>query len=496
MRENYNYDDNFMTLADSYKTSHWAFYPPNTSFMASYLESRGGMFDTTLWNGLQPLLKKYFIGQVITEEKIEEAYQEWGEHFGDYNVFNRAGWEYILKEHDGYLPLRIKQAPEGSVIPVSNIMAMVENTDEGNCAWLTNYVETVLLHVWFPTTVGTLSREIKKVQIKSLIETSDLTDEEINGIVSFMLHDFGFRGTSSVQSAAAGGAAHLINYMGTDTFVATRFIKQFYNTSNMTGFSIRATEHSTVMLWKEEMQMMKRLITETPEAAIVACVSDTYDIVNAVKNIWGGELRDNIMERNGRLVIRPDSGDPSYTLGVIFDILWEKFGEYGHVNSKGYRVLPPQIRVIQGDGVNYNSIKEILTMLAKRGYSTENIVFGMGGALLQKLDRDTQKFAIKACTAIIDGEVLDVQKSPMEFDKDGNYKVSFKKSKKGYMKLVLENGEYRTVTSEDPNFDSYKDELEIVFEDGQLIKEYKFQDIRDRAAISFDELKNEPELWV
>jgi nicotinamide phosphoribosyltransferase len=184
---------------------------------------------------------------------------------------------------------------------------------------------------------------------------------------------------------------------------------------------------------------------------------------------------------NGRLVIRPDSGDPVQTLKRVFNILWDKFG--GRVNSKGFKVLDDHVRVIQGDGVNYESIIEILDMMVEERFSAENIVFGMGGALLQKVDRDTQKFAFKCCSITVNGEERDVQKHPLEVDKYGNIVKSFKTSKKGNLKLVRTNDGFKTIEQAQ---DDEEDVMVKVFENGHILVEYTFDAIRQRAEIEFD----------
>jgi nicotinamide phosphoribosyltransferase len=184
---------------------------------------------------------------------------------------------------------------------------------------------------------------------------------------------------------------------------------------------------------------------------------------------------------NGRLVIRPDSGNPVQTLKRVFNILWDKFG--GRKNSKGFKVLDDHVRVIQGDGVNYDSILEILDMMVEEGFSTENIVFGMGGALLQKVDRDTQNFAFKCCSITINGEEQDVQKHPLEVDKDGNLVKSFKTSKKGNLKLIETDDGHQTIEQAQ---DRIGDIMVKVFENGKILKEYTFEEIRERAEIEFE----------
>ena len=219
---------------------------------------------------------------------------------------------------------------------------------------------------------------------------------------------------------------------------------------------------------------------------LVACVSDSFDIIRACRDYWGTALREKILNRDGRLVIRPDSGDPVQTLKQVFHILWDKFG--GTVNDKGFKVIDPHVRVIQGDGVNYESIIEILDMTVEEGFSVENIAFGMGGALLQKVDRDTQKFAFKCSSIVIDGEEIEVRKNPIEINERGERVTSFKKSKGGRLKLShgysSESNKIELMTIEHSH-DEVNDQLVEVFLDGYIQKEWTFEEIRERAQVEF-----------
>lgn len=476
------FNNNILTLSDSYKATHWRQYPIGTSHVYSYLESRGGKFDNTLFYGLQYFLKQYLVGEVITEEKIIQAKKFWDGHLGP-GLFNERGWRHILEKHNGRLPIKIKAVPEGSEVKVSNVLMTVENTDP-EVPWLTNFLETLLLQVWYPITVSTLSREIKKKFITYLQRTTSYSKEEILGIVSYMLHDFGFRGVSSVESAGLGGSAHIVNFMGTDTVAGIILAQEYYNTTNMLAFSIPASEHSTITSWTEplEVKAFENMLDQYP-TGLVACVSDSFDIIRACRDYWGTTLRDKILKRDGRLVIRPDSGDPVQTLKQVFHVLWDKFG--GTTNSKGFKVLDSHIRVIQGDGVNFESIGEIMDMMISEGFSVENIAFGMGGALLQKVDRDTQKFAFKCSSITINGEEIDIRKNPIEINEKGERVSSFKKSKAGRLKLVREvfqspDGEFYTKESAQ---DEDGDNLVEVFHNGEITKEWTFEEIREKAQL-------------
>jgi nicotinamide phosphoribosyltransferase len=456
--------DNVILLTDSYKLTHWKQYPPKTQKVYSYFESRGGKFDETLMFGLQYIVQRYLAGQAVTKEMIDDAEALCEAHLGSKELFNRRGWEYILKRYNGQLPVSIKAVPEGTVVGTHNALITVENTDP-ECYWLTNYIETLLVEAWYPITVATLSMHMKKLMIRYLGETGDPS------LVCFKLHDFGFRGVSSVESAAIGGAAHLINYKGTDTLVAIEMLMKYYGSTlkTMPGFSIPAAEHSTITAWlrKNEAKAYLNMLEKFPKG-LVAVVSDSYDIYNACRNIWGKKLREKVKGRDGTVVVRPDSGRPEKVVVGIMEILGKQFGYT--TNAKGYKVLDEHIRVIQGDGIDYESTGRILKAMKEAGWSADNLSFGMGGALLQKLHRDTQKFAFKCAYAVVDGEGRDVFKKPVT--------DPGKNSKRGLMKLVAdEKLRFRTVKRTEPG----TDQLVEMFRNGKLLRTYNTEEIRERA---------------
>lgn len=480
-------EPNLILLTDAYKYSHLKFYTPGLTKMISYLESRGVKFQETVMFGLQYIIKKYLAGAVLSEEMAEEA---WIKLNGENGVFGKDGsyskeeWLKLIRKHNGVLPIQIKAVPEGTVVSVKNVLAMIESTDD-EFPWITGFIECLFLEVWYPITVATLSREVKKVIVHYLDKTGAKT-EAIPTITQFVLNDFGFRGVSSVESASIGGAAHLVNFMGSDNVAGSDMLTKYYNTTIMWGKSIDATEHSIMTMEGEEGECnVIRRILETKTSGLVACVSDSYNILRTCKSYYGEIFKDIILSRDGVFVVRPDSGDPVATLKAVFKILFEYFGYT--TNEKGFKILPPQIRVIQGDGVNYDSIIGMYEALTKEGIGAENLVLGMGGKLLQAgLDRDTQNFAVKACYAIINGKGVDIIKSPTELDAEGNVKVSFKKSKKGLMKLVkTSDGGYYTMTSSEAGFEQAKCEMIVIFENGKLLVDETIETIRERAEVKY-----------
>ncbi|WP_444892179.1 nicotinate phosphoribosyltransferase [Microbulbifer sp. TRSA001] len=450
---------------DSYKTSHYLQYPEGTQYVSSYIESRGGQFKEAVFFGLQAFIKQY-LTTPINAEHIEEAEELC---LGHGLPFNREGWEYILQEHQGYLPIEIQAVPEGSVIPTRNVLAQIVNTDP-QCFWLTSYIETALLRaIWYPTTVATQSREAKKVIQRYLLETAEGLDS-----LPFKLHDFGARGASSEETAAIGGLAHLVNFQGTDTIAAVLAGRRYY-AAPMAGFSIPAAEHSTMTSWgpEQEAKAYENMLTQfSGDNRLVAVVSDSYDLWSAIENIWGGELKERVENNGGTLVIRPDSGDPVDIVTQTIERLMRIFG--ATINSKGFRVLPDFIRVIQGDGISLHTIEGILSAMKARKQSAENISFGMGGELLQKVNRDTMRFAMKASAVRVDGLWRDVYKDPAT--------DSGKRSKRGRLALINRtDGTPYTIREQD--IGSRNNLLETVYRNGKLLIEQDLETIRKRAVI-------------
>jgi len=469
------YRKNPILNTDSYKASHYLQYPPGTTNVSSYIESRGGEYDEVVFFGLQAWLKENLMNEasLVTMADIDDAEAVFTAH-GE--PFNRKGWERIVKEHKGRLPLKIEAVDEGTVMPPSNVLVQVYNTDP-ELPWLTSYIETSLLRgIWYPTTVATRSRFIKKLIKRYLDETADNSDG-----LPFKLHDFGFRGVSSYESGVLGGMGHLVNFLGTDTVGALEGARAYYD-EPIAGFSIPAAEHSTITAWgkENEYKAYENMIDRFGgPGKLVAVVSDSYNIMNAVNQIWGNELRNKIMRFGGTLVIRPDSGTPWIIVPEILNALGEKFPTT--VNSKGYKMLPDYLRIIQGDGINQVSIGKILEAVKKNGWSTDNVAFGMGGAMLQDLTRDTLSFAMKANAILTEESMtyeghsgwIDVYKKPV-----GD---NGKSSKAGRLALINRKGKFETVPVEVA--DDYPNLLKVRYNKYQLENTTTFKEIRERAAL-------------
>ncbi|NTY00434.1 nicotinate phosphoribosyltransferase [Deinococcus sp. JMULE3] len=456
-------DRNIILDTDSYKSSHFLQYPKGTTRLFSYLESRGGKYPQTRFFGLQYILDRYLTRQ-ITAEMVEEA-RTLIEAHGE--PFPYEGWMRVVNVHGGRLPLEIRAVPEGTLVPIHNVLLSCTNTDP-ELPWLVGWFETMLMRVWYPTTVATQSWHIREIIRTALEKTSDRAAEEL----PFKLHDFGSRGVSSRESAGIGGLAHLINFQGSDTLEALRVGRNHYD-SDIAAFSIPAAEHSTITSWGKahEVDAYRNMITQfSRPGSIYAVVSDSYDLKNAINTLWGEELKAEVIASGGTLVVRPDSGEPPAMVRLAVNALAAKYGTT--TNSKGYKVLN-HVRVIQGDGIDEDTIRQILGNLDVDGYSAENVSFGMGGALLQKVDRDTQRFAYKASAGQIDGAYRGIYKDPVT--------DPGKRSKDGVLDLVQEGG--RMVTKAYKTFDTdFPGSLmRTVYKDGELIVRDTLDTIRGRG---------------
>ncbi len=463
-------DRNFLARSDSYKWTHWRQYPKGTRTVYSYLESRGGLFDETVFFGLQYYLLAYLSGPVFDLEDIEEAQAMAAEHFGDDTLFNREGWRHLFEKHGGTLPVRIRAVPEGSVVNTGTPLLTIENTDP-EVPWLPGFLEGLLLKVWYPMTVASQSRAMAKVIKAHLERTGDPS------LLPYKVHDFGFRGVSSEESAELGGAAHLTAFRGTDTLPALWFLRRYYKAKGAAGHSIAATEHSTITSWggpEHEVDAFRNFLQMHPRG-MIACVPDSFDIWRACSEHWGTTLRAEVEARDGVLVVRPDSGDPIAVVPRVLELLGEKFGY--RVNDKGYKVLNPKVRVIQGDGVNLDSIGHILNAMERKLWSADNVAFGCGGALLQRLDRDTCKVAVKCSAAEVNGTWRDVKKDPIT--------DHGKRSKAGRFEVhkCPTTGRYITIRQGESRRGFTGDVLRPVFENGRVLVTDSLDTIRERAAL-------------
>jgi len=462
---------NIIYTLDSYKHLHGDMLPEGTEFVYSYGEARkGAMYDYTIFFGLQYILKEWLVGGVVTKENIDEAEPLLKEHFkfnGD--VWNRAKWDYIVEKHGGKLPIRIKAVREGAKVPVSNALFTIENTDK-NCAWLTNALETLIQQSWYTITVATRSYLIVSM-IKSYFETT--VDATNQWLADYYLHDFGQRACSSMEQAGLGAMAHLLNSKGTDSIMGMIYAMNTYGASkDGLAYSVPASEHSIGCSLGQsgEFDVVRQLIEKYP-TGILSVVSDSFNIENAVQ-VYCTDLKEAILSRNGKFVIRPDSprfeGDtPQDQVLWIVQQLDKGFGTT--INTKGFKVLNPKVGVIYGDSLTEHNIHDTLELLRVNGYSAEACVYGCGGYLLSKLNRDSMRFAIKSSAQCRDGVWHDIYKAPKDLSKA---------SKKGRLAVAhYEGREWATLPEK--LVLPQDDQLHVVFENGVLMKEYQFSEIRD-----------------
>lgn len=470
--------ENPIVDTDSYKSSHYLQYPPGTTSIYSYIEARScKRFDEVPFVGLNYELKR-MIENPITKEQVDEAEDYFLNHTG---CFNRSGWDKVVNQYGGMPPLDIRAVPEGTLVPIRAVCMDVENTDKSYDMSMTSYFETRLLRgTWYASSVAAVTREVLKVYAAAMAKSSDLTGPDYDLALAFALNDFGSRGCSSKETSAIGGFGHLTGSMGTDNNLAVALARDYYG-EQMAGYSIPASEHSTVTCWPEELggetgALRNHIFNFGSKAknptGKYAFVSDSTDLIAFVTNVIGGELKELILEQDNTLVVRPDSGDPEVIVPQVLNILWDKFG--GTVNSKGYRVLNPKVRVIQGDGMSMETIPGFLDAVMKAGYSVENVCMGMGGGLLQNVLRDDAGWAMKASQITIDGKTFDFCKNP----KTDPGKVS----KKGRFATIRNvNSEIMTIQSK-YMIEGQQDILLPTYSAGNLLQDPSLSDIRARCA--------------
>lgn len=451
---------NVLLRTDGYKCSQFLQYPPKTTKIFSYGASRGSKYtNRNLFFGLQYYLKTN-LAKPITHADVDEAKLVISAYGAP---FNEAGWRYIVDKHNGVFPLRIRALAEGTITPTGTVLYTVENTDP-ECFWLVSYLETAILRdVWYMTTVATNSRLCKEAILDGLRQTSDTAETE----VAFKLHDFGARGVSSHESAGTGGMAHIVNFNGSDTIEGIIFAMKYYD-APVSAFGIPASEHSTITSWgrANEFDAYENMVDKFAKpGSILACVSDSYNIYEAARGWATSGLLDKVKERGAVAVIRPDSGDPMTVPIKVIEILMEEVG-YKEIKKgdKIFKVLPDHVRVIQGDGINRESLKVLIQNMIDAGLSLSNLAFGMGGGLLQHVNRDDLKFAQKCSAAMVAGVWRDVYKDPVDSPD--------KKSLKGRLTVIYnkETGEYRNHVTDNMIPEGFEDAMVTVYENGIVQK--------------------------
>jgi len=464
---------NVMTATDSYKLGRDRMFSEGTESVSSYFEARdGAKFQYNVFCTLQYLCMKYLCGKQVTKAKIDWAEYLSELHLGQKGAFDRSGWDYILQKYDGRLPIEICAVAEGTPVPTGNVMMQIRNTDP-KVPVLSNAIESMITHVWAGTTGASLSRYIKQMQKRFLDICCDTPDE----VLPFMLHDFGYRGSSSHESARQVGAGHLLNFLGTDTVPAMELLIQYYGASIdratfNAGFSIFATEHLIMTQKGEagEFDVVEELLNKYPTGNL-AMVIDSYNWKRFIETMGTPRFKDRILNRDGKIIFRPDSGKPVPTSFGVWKGLANIFGY--DTNNKRYDVLNPKVSTIWGDGIDEVEGESIYQNFIDNKISIENCPLGMGGNLHQKINRDTQRNAFKGSFVQRNGVGYDIFKDPI----DGS-----KKSKKGRLALIKDAaGNFQTLQGVTGPVEG--DLLIPVFRNGEMLKTYTLNEMRANAAL-------------
>lgn len=488
---------NPLTGMDFYKGDHRNQYPKGTLEVSSNFTPRSNKWadeiapridNKVVVYGLQFFIKDFLMDIWVNgffkqpKEKVVAYYKR--------RMDNALGegaitMEHIEALHDlGYLPIKIKALPEGERSPIGVPQLTIVNThpDEDVFFWLTNYLESVMsCYLWKLTTNATTAFEYKQILTKYAKKTGTPLD-----FVQFQAHDFSLRGLSGIYDAKASGSAHLTSFYGTDTVPAIDFLEEFYNadvTKGPVGFSVPATEHSVMCMGEEEHELdtFRRLINDIYPKGIVSIVSDTWDFWQVISE-YTIELKNDIMSRDGKVVFRPDSGDPVDIIcgdthaptdspeykGAV-EVLWDVFGG---TTENGFKTLDSHVGLIYGDSITLERAETILSRLMAKGFASGNIVFGVGSYTYQYVTRDNHGFAMKATSGVVNGERREIFKNPKTDD-------GIKKSAKGLLRVEKLNGTYvlydqQTVEQETQG------ELKVVYIDGKLIVDHTLDEIRAR----------------
>lgn len=482
----------FITLTDGYKLDHRRQYPLGTEYVYSNFTPRSTRIpgqDKVALFGLQYFLARY-LGEIAEETFFErprsQVLREYERFTNSYLGPNSIGVQHIADLHDlGYIPLQFWALPEGTLVPLRVPMFTFQNTHP-DFFWVTNYIETLLSSVlWLPCTSATTAYRYRQLLNKYARKTGD------EAFVDWQGHDFSFRGMASPEAAALSGAGHLLSFSGTDTIPAIKLLERYYGGEGLIGGSVPATEHSVMCAGgqDDELETFRRLLELYP-GGILSVVSDTWDLWNVITKILP-QLKAQIMARPGKLVIRPDSGDPADILcgwgcpdgpnsrpshkGVI-QLLWDIFG--GTVNEKGYKVLDSHIGAIYGDSITEDRARDICARLEAKGFASTNVVLGIGSYTYNYVTRDTNGFAVKATWARVNGREHQLFKDPATDD-------GVKRSARGKLIVAGISGSLQLVDS--LSVDEWltlgnRDELSLVWQDGSFVKTQTLAEIREVLA--------------
>lgn len=484
---------NTMHLSDGYKVDHRSQYPQGTELVYSNWTPRKSRIegvDEVVLFGLQYFIKKYVIEEFdknFFARPKDEVIAEYKKRIGNYLGPDAIKYEHVEALHDlGYMPIEIKSLREGSVVPIRTAMFTIKNTLP-EFFWITNFLETIISCViWMPCTSATMALQYRKMLDRYAAETGG--DSEF---VGWQGHDFSFRGMAGLEAAMMSGAGHLLSFTGTDTIPAIDFLEAYYNADSekeLIGGSVPATEHSVMCMGTQddEIGTFRRLINETYPTGIVSIVSDTWDFWKVVTE-YIPHLKEEILARDGKVVIRPDSGDPVKIIagdpdapegtpehkGAV-ECFWETFG--GTITVKGYKLLDPHIGLIYGDSITLERCKNICERLKSKGFASTNVVFGIGSYTYQYVTRDTFGFAMKATYGEVLGEGREIFKDPKTDD-------GTKKSAKGLVRIGGERGRVTGMTDQVSWEEEQQGMLETIYKDGTLIIDQSLTEIRERLKM-------------
>lgn len=485
-------------LKDGYKVGHRFQYPEGTTLVYSNLtprKSRNADINEIVFFGLQYFIKEYLVRQFnenFFNKPKEEVLRQYARRIDNYLGKDSITYDHIAALHDlGYLPLEIKALPEGTLVPMRVPIFTIKNTVP-EFFWLTNMLETIMSAIlWKPCTSATTAFQY----LKTFTQYAKETIGNDMGFVPWQGHDFSFRGMSGVEDALISGAGHLLSFAGTDTIPAIDFLEMFYNADcekELVGGSVPATEHSVMCMGTQdgEINTFRRLISEVYPAGIVSIVSDTWDFWQVITEFLP-EMKDTILSRNGKVVIRPDSGDPVKIIvgdesapagspeykGAI-ECMWETFG--GIITEKGFKLLDGHIGLIYGDSITTERQVAILEGLKRKGFASYNVVLGIGSFTYEYVTRDTFGFAMKATYGEVNGAGRDIFKDPKTDD-------GTKKSAKGLMQVYRNAVSGKLELKDQCTWEEEgQGELKTVFKDGKVIVDWTLQEIRDRIKTELE----------
>ena len=480
-----------MEMTDGYKLDHRRQYPKGTEFVYSNWTPRSNAYfpeaeDGSVVFGIQYFIKEYLIKRFndgffnVPEDVAVASFKRRIDTFlGD----NEVGVDHIRELHQlGYLPIRIKALPEGKMCPIGVPMMTVMNTDS-RFFWLTNFLETMMsMCLWLPMTSATTARIYRKELERHARKTMFPKDV----MLGFLCHDFSMRGMAGLEAAVTSGMGHLTSFVGSETIPAIAACEEYYGIDaekELIAATVPATEHSVMCAggFDDEFSTFKRLLTDLYPKGFVSIVSDTWDFWKVITD-YIPRLKDDILARDGRFVVRPDSGtpediicgtgnanDPDHIRKGAYECLWDIFG--GTYTENGYRVLDSHIGMIYGDSITIERQREIYKRLEDKGFAATNLVLGIGSYTYQYRTRDSLGFAMKATWCMIDGEAKEIFKDPKTDS-------GMKKSLKGLISVVEKDGKYVALDCVEP-CEEVSGCLETVFENGKILREFTLSEIRE-----------------